>query len=89
MNNKRLQLNKETIAKLEQSKIFGGGIVGETGTGTGGVNVSATIGSECVPVPASDKPSCAFTCDTPDNHCDFPTINDSCFSWCNGKCNDF
>ena len=21
--------------------------------------------------------------------CDFPTINDSCFSWCDDKCNDF
>ncbi|MBC8753953.1 hypothetical protein H2O64_04675 [Kordia sp. YSTF-M3] len=21
--------------------------------------------------------------------CDFPTINDSCFSWCDDKCNDY
>jgi len=21
--------------------------------------------------------------------CDFPTINDSCFSWCRDRCNDF
>lgn len=35
--------------------------------------------------PNSHQNTCLFTC----GHCDFPTINDSCFSWCDDKCNDF
>lgn len=44
---------------------------------------------------ASDSPTCNNTCASCDcgpidiPSFDFPTINDSCFSWCNDKCNDF
>jgi hypothetical protein len=41
---------------------------------------------------ASDSPTTCQVCpvgpiDIPTF--DFPTINDSCFSWCRDKCNDF
>jgi hypothetical protein len=36
--------------------------------------------------PVPNEPSQWITCD---DGCDFPTINDSCFSWCDDKCNDF
>ena len=80
---KKLKLNSEIITRLGQNEIWGG--------------ASDTIGSGCTPggggggvlIPWSNKPSCGLTCDTPERHCDFPTINDSCLSLCNGKCNDF
>lgn len=33
----------------------------------------------------SNAATCYFTC----GDCDFPTINDSCFSWCADICNDY
>jgi len=41
---------------------------------------------------ASDSPTVCQVCDPGPIDIptfDFPTINDSCFSWCRDKCNDF
>ena len=77
MKLKKLVLKKEIIAQPNQQSMneLKGGCTNSVTCGNPGTE---TLGT-CL----------CFTYDTPDHHCDFPTINDSCLSVCYDKCNDF
>lgn len=75
---KKLTLKKETIAQLNQQAM---------NDLRGGCTNSVTCGNQGTETIAGA--TCMLTCDTPDDHCDFPTIKDSCFSLCYDKCNDY
>jgi len=73
---RKMRLKRETIANLSNidlAKAQGG--------------VSATISMECCGPIHNPRPDDQRPIDIPG--IDIPTINDSCFSWCKDKCNDF
>ena len=72
-NLKSLKLNKRSITNLEHH-VNGGAVLASDSPGS-----CDHTGCSCVQ-------TCALTCPA---WCDIPTINDSCFSWCDDKCNDF
>jgi hypothetical protein len=87
---KKLTLKKEVIATLNNEKMVGikGGTAGTNSTVCGNPTTETIGWNTCIACITYGE-SCGLTCDTPYNHCDFPTINDSCFSFCYDKCNDF
>lgn len=81
---KKLVLKKEVITMLSQQSMneLKGGCTNSVtcgNPGTESLGTCLTCGGTCI----------CLTYDTPDNHCDFPTFNDSCFSACYDKCNEF
>jgi hypothetical protein len=75
-NLKNLALNKKSISKLQSSShIVGGTDWPDTAKFCPDPNGSNGCSEPCNPI---NIPTI-----------DIPTINDSCFSWCDDKCNDW
>jgi len=86
---KNLKLKKRTISKLDM-RIHGGAVQQAAGAAAADVAAGVITGIVCTIYSY-------FQCDDiirtskDDNgkKCDIATINDSCFSLCDDKCNDF
>jgi len=72
---KNLTLNKKSISKLQSHSQVGGTDWPDTAKYCPLPGASDGCSDPCKPI---EIPTI-----------DIPTINDSCFSWCDDKCNDF
>ncbi|WP_350472266.1 MULTISPECIES: class I lanthipeptide [Parabacteroides] len=90
MKLKKLVLKKEVISLLSENSLKQ--IKGGTGSGQAcaSTNPQMCLNTQPTVQYVTCGESCGLTCDTPYHHCDMPTINDSCFSFCNDHpCNDY
>ncbi|MEM6721097.1 MAG: hypothetical protein AAF611_17340 [Bacteroidota bacterium] len=86
-NLKSLALNKKSISKLNTRKVLGGAAAAQNGAAAdaaAGTNSWFKMCGQSWDIPCEWS---VHICDLPT--IDVPTWNDSCFSLCNDKCNDW